>query len=104
MLFIYLLSLVVGDDAAGDVDWAFMGTKYSTRNKHGDFVESRVDEHKILDYIQKNSAPELKEALASNFKKTPILEFRGTDKAYVDDVVGDTTCPYNIRAVSHSLA
>ena len=33
MLFIYLLSLVVGDDAAGDVDWAFIGTKYSTRNK-----------------------------------------------------------------------
>ena len=101
MLAFHLFPLVLVVMGENDADWAFMGTKYSTRNKRGEFAESRVNEQTILEYVQGNSAPELSDALAVNFKKTQILEFKGGDKAYVDDVVGDTTCPYEIRAVSH---
>ena len=100
IMLVFLFSLVVSCKSDGDADWAFMGTKYTTLNKRGEFVESRIDEKQVLEYVQRNSPLDIGSALAANFKKTPILEFRGTDKAYVDDVVGDTTCPYEIRAVS----
>ena len=99
-MLVFLFLLVISCNGDGDIDWAFMGTKYSTLNKRGEFVESKINEKQVLEYVQRNSQLDIADALAENFKKTPILEFRGTDKAYVDDVVGDTTCPYQIRAVS----
>ena len=99
-MLVFLFLLVISCNSDGGIDWAFMGTKYTTLNKRGEFVESKINEKQVLEYVQRNSQLDIADALAENFKKTPILEFRGHDKAYVDDVVGDTTCPYQIRAVS----
>ena len=110
MLAFYLVLLVVVAVAAFDdndantttVDWAFMGTEYWSRNESGALVEqSRFDEKSVLEYVKRNSAPELSDVLALNFKRPK--SWNVWDKAYVDDVMGDRACPYQIRAVSFSL-
>ena len=100
------------------------------RNAAGEYVQAKPDETLILDYIQKNSAADIATELEENFKKTPIISlgislldsrlsmqlqsydlnfinhfsssrYRTTgDKAYVDDDLGDTVCPYKIQSVS----
>ena len=64
--------------------------------------KTKADEKKILDYILDNSNSEIHENIKNNFEKTEIHQFAG-DRAYVDDVVLDHTCPYKVRAVSKML-
>ena len=106
MMVLHLLPMVVvvvlAENAnIATADWAFMGTKYWTRNESGVFVESSIDEQAVLAYVQRNSALELSSVLAKNFKKTPVMRTSG-DRAYNDDVLTDRVCPYEIRAVSPS--
>ena len=107
MLAFNLLSLLVvasvADNAnkAKTIDWTFMGTKY-TQLRRGAFAESpHFDKRAVLKYVQRNSANDLRNVLARNFRKTKMLR-SSTDRAYVDDVVNDRVCPFEIRAVSPS--